>query len=78
MRLISYEEDGAPRIGVVTDGESFVPVHRVAPALPSSLKALLAMPDGLARLKLHYPEVDAKQRADLRRAKRMLQQESRR
>ena len=51
MRIISYEEDGAARIGVVTDGESVVPVHRVAPALPSSLKALLAMPDGLARLK---------------------------
>ena len=36
-----------------------------------------AIIDGLNRLKLHYPVVDAKQKADLRRAKRMLQRERR-
>jgi PPK2 family polyphosphate:nucleotide phosphotransferase len=34
-----------------------------------------AIVDGLARLKLCYPEVDAKQRSELRRARRMLQRE---
>jgi PPK2 family polyphosphate:nucleotide phosphotransferase len=36
-----------------------------------------AIIDGLTRLKLHYPHVDDRQRADLRRAKRMLQREGR-
>jgi len=37
-----------------------------------------AIVDALARLKLKYPEVDAKQRAELRRARRMLERERRR
>ena len=37
-----------------------------------------AIIDGLTRLKLTYPGVDAKQRAELRRAKRMLEREPRR
>jgi PPK2 family polyphosphate:nucleotide phosphotransferase len=36
-----------------------------------------AIIDGLSRLKLKYPEVDAKQHAELRRARRMLQRERR-
>lgn len=36
-----------------------------------------AIIDGLARLKLHYPVVDARQKADLRRARRMLEREPR-
>ncbi len=51
MRIISYGESGAPRIGVVTAGDSFVPVADVAPHLPTTLRALLALPEGLARLR---------------------------
>ena len=36
-----------------------------------------AIIDALLRLKLTFPEVDAKQHADLRRARRMLQREGR-
>jgi 2-keto-4-pentenoate hydratase/2-oxohepta-3-ene-1,7-dioic acid hydratase in catechol pathway len=51
MRIISYSESGASRIGVVTGADSFVPVADVAPMLPRSLRALLALADGLARLR---------------------------
>jgi hypothetical protein len=51
MRIISYSENGAPRIGVVTDADSFIPVAEVAPQLPTTLRALVALPDGLARLR---------------------------
>lgn len=51
MRIISYSEEGAGRIGVMTDADGFVPVSDIAPSLPKSLRALVAMPDGLARLK---------------------------
>ncbi|HEY3920339.1 MAG TPA: fumarylacetoacetate hydrolase family protein [Stellaceae bacterium] len=51
MRIISYSENGAPRIGVVTGAESFVPVADVAPSLPITLRALVALPDGLALLR---------------------------
>jgi len=51
MRIISYSENGAPRIGVVTGADAFVPVAEAAPTLPTSLRALIALPDGLARLR---------------------------
>lgn len=51
MRIISYSENGAPRLGVVTGSESFVPVAEVAPQLPTMLRAILETPDGLARLR---------------------------
>src|SRR5215469_10178663 len=51
MRIISYIEADVPWIGVVTDAESFIAVADSAPALPTNLRALLSMPDGLARLK---------------------------
>ena len=51
MRIISYSESGAPRIGVVTGADSFVAVADVAPQLPTLLRALIALPDGLARLR---------------------------
>jgi 2-keto-4-pentenoate hydratase/2-oxohepta-3-ene-1,7-dioic acid hydratase in catechol pathway len=51
MRIISYSENNAPRIGVVTGADAFVPVAEVAPSLPATLRALLAMPSGLARLR---------------------------
>ena len=50
MRIISYSENGMSRIGVVTGADSFVPVGDLAPSLPTSLRALLSLPDGLARL----------------------------
>jgi 2-keto-4-pentenoate hydratase/2-oxohepta-3-ene-1,7-dioic acid hydratase in catechol pathway len=51
MRIISYSENNAPRIGVVTGADAYLPVAAVAPSLPTTLRALLAMPDGLARLR---------------------------
>ena len=51
MRIISYDEIGASRIGVVTGADVFVPVADVAPMLPTGLRALVALPDGLARLR---------------------------
>ena len=51
MRIISYSENGAPRIGVITGGDSFAPLAEVAPPLPTSLRALLSLPDGLARMR---------------------------
>lgn len=51
MRIISYSDNGAPRLGVATDGESFVAVAEHAPALPTNLRQLLSQSDGLARLR---------------------------
>src|SRR5580700_29227 len=51
MRIISYLENRAARIGVVTGTDSFVPVTDAAPGLPTSLRALITLPDGLARLR---------------------------
>jgi 2-keto-4-pentenoate hydratase/2-oxohepta-3-ene-1,7-dioic acid hydratase in catechol pathway len=51
MRIISYREIGAPKIGVVTGSDSFIPVAEVAPSLPPTLRAILEMPDGLGRLR---------------------------
>jgi 2-keto-4-pentenoate hydratase/2-oxohepta-3-ene-1,7-dioic acid hydratase in catechol pathway len=51
MRIISYSENGAPRIGVVTGADRFLPVADIAPKLPTTLRALIALPDGLARLR---------------------------
>lgn len=50
MRIVSYREQGASKIGVVTSSDSFIPVADVAPHLPTTLRAILEMPDGLARL----------------------------
>jgi 2-keto-4-pentenoate hydratase/2-oxohepta-3-ene-1,7-dioic acid hydratase in catechol pathway len=51
MRVISYIENGGARIGVVTGADTFMPIADVAPSLPTSLRALVALPDGLARLR---------------------------
>jgi 2-keto-4-pentenoate hydratase/2-oxohepta-3-ene-1,7-dioic acid hydratase in catechol pathway len=51
MRIISYLDKGADRIGVMTGADRFVPVAKAAPQLPHSLRALLEQPDGLARLR---------------------------
>jgi 2-keto-4-pentenoate hydratase/2-oxohepta-3-ene-1,7-dioic acid hydratase in catechol pathway len=50
MRIFSYSENGAARIGVVTGADSFVSIADAAPMLPTSLRALITLPDGLARL----------------------------
>ena len=51
MRIISYSENGAASIGVMVDDDGFVPVADIAPQLPATLRALVALPDGLVRLK---------------------------
>jgi 2-keto-4-pentenoate hydratase/2-oxohepta-3-ene-1,7-dioic acid hydratase in catechol pathway len=51
MRIISYSENNAPRIGVMTSADAFLPVGDVAPQLPTRLRALIEMPDGLKRLR---------------------------
>jgi 2-keto-4-pentenoate hydratase/2-oxohepta-3-ene-1,7-dioic acid hydratase in catechol pathway len=51
MRIISYSENDAPKLGVMTSDDMFVPVADVAPQLPATLRALVAMPDGLSRLR---------------------------
>lgn len=51
MRIISYSRNGTSQIGVTTGADTFVPVADMAPMLPTSLRALLSLPDGLARLR---------------------------
>jgi 2-keto-4-pentenoate hydratase/2-oxohepta-3-ene-1,7-dioic acid hydratase in catechol pathway len=50
MRLFSYEEQGQPRIGVLknADAKEFIDLSQAAPALPTDMGALIAMPGGLA------------------------------
>jgi 2-keto-4-pentenoate hydratase/2-oxohepta-3-ene-1,7-dioic acid hydratase in catechol pathway len=50
MRLFSYEEQGQAKIGVLksADASAFIDLSQAAPALPSDLGALIAMPGGLA------------------------------
>ncbi|HVA12513.1 MAG TPA: fumarylacetoacetate hydrolase family protein [Stellaceae bacterium] len=51
MRIISYSEAGESHIGVMTDTDSFIAAAEAAPQLPRSLRVLVALPDGLARLR---------------------------
>src|SRR5665213_3058860 len=51
MRIISHSENGASRIGVVVGADAFVPVADVAPMLPTSLRELITLPDGMERLR---------------------------
>jgi len=50
MRIISYVEAGAPRLGVMTGDDTFAAVAELDPGLPNTLDALLTLPDGLRRL----------------------------
>jgi 2-keto-4-pentenoate hydratase/2-oxohepta-3-ene-1,7-dioic acid hydratase in catechol pathway len=50
MRIISYRENNAASIGVMVDGDGFVPAAEIAPHLPQNLRELVAQPDGLAKL----------------------------
>jgi 2-keto-4-pentenoate hydratase/2-oxohepta-3-ene-1,7-dioic acid hydratase in catechol pathway len=49
MRLFSFEEQGQPRIGVLksADASAFIDLSQAAPALPTDLGALIALPGGL-------------------------------
>ena len=51
MRLISYRHQGRAGVGVMTDDTSFVALSKAAPDLPTNLRAILALPDGLARVR---------------------------
>jgi 2-keto-4-pentenoate hydratase/2-oxohepta-3-ene-1,7-dioic acid hydratase in catechol pathway len=51
MKIISYSDGGASRLGVVTGDDVFVPVEDVAPRLPSTLRSLLALSNGLGTLR---------------------------
>jgi 2-keto-4-pentenoate hydratase/2-oxohepta-3-ene-1,7-dioic acid hydratase in catechol pathway len=45
MRVASIAVDGAPTIGIVNDAGRLVPVENIDPALPRSLRGLLALRD---------------------------------
>lgn len=49
MRLISFETQGRPGIGILksTDAKELIDLSLAAPALPTDMGALLAMPGGL-------------------------------
>ena len=49
MRLVSYRHDDAPGVGVMVDDTGFVALDNAAPDLPSSLRRIIAMEDGLSR-----------------------------
>src|SRR5262245_14827329 len=51
MRVFAYKNAAGKALGVMTDDTRFVSVADVAPDLPSSLMEILAMPDGLDRLR---------------------------
>jgi 2-keto-4-pentenoate hydratase/2-oxohepta-3-ene-1,7-dioic acid hydratase in catechol pathway len=51
VRIISYRDKNGAALGVMVDAEGFVPVSEIAPQLPKTMRELVALPDGLARLK---------------------------
>jgi len=59
VRLASYLHDGEPRVGVVTPAERVVAVADLDPALPRTMRELLALPDGLRRLAALTPGPEA-------------------
>lgn len=52
MKIFSYDEAGHTRLGVAIDELYFLPVAHVAPALPNDLIEILALEDGLDRLRV--------------------------
>ncbi len=62
MRLISYRYQGRPGVGVMTGAEAFVALSEAAPKLPTNLRLILALPDGLAEV----ARAVAGRKADLR------------
>jgi 2-keto-4-pentenoate hydratase/2-oxohepta-3-ene-1,7-dioic acid hydratase in catechol pathway len=55
MRLCSYLDGDHTVAGVVTDDERVVAVSVLVPDLPTTVRALLETPDGLARLAAQRP-----------------------
>ncbi len=51
MRIISYSANGTDHVGVMTSDSHFIALDEVAPQLPRTLRAILEMPDGLARVR---------------------------
>jgi 2-keto-4-pentenoate hydratase/2-oxohepta-3-ene-1,7-dioic acid hydratase in catechol pathway len=51
MRIISYLDQSAPSLGVMTSDDTFAAVHELAPKLPRTLDALLQLPAGLSQLR---------------------------
>ena len=51
MRIISYQKDGVPGVGVVVDETGLVPLASAAPDLPSDLRSVLAIDPSLARVR---------------------------
>jgi 2-keto-4-pentenoate hydratase/2-oxohepta-3-ene-1,7-dioic acid hydratase in catechol pathway len=51
MRIISYTENGTPRLGVMTGDDAFVAVHDCDAALPGTLQGVLNAAGGLDRLR---------------------------
>ena len=49
MRLVSYRHNDAPGVGVMVDDTGFVALNKAAPDLPSNLRRIVAMEDGLSR-----------------------------
>jgi 2-keto-4-pentenoate hydratase/2-oxohepta-3-ene-1,7-dioic acid hydratase in catechol pathway len=49
MKLVSYRAGAAGGVGVMINSDAFVALDQIAPDLPRSMRALLALPDGLAR-----------------------------
>jgi 2-keto-4-pentenoate hydratase/2-oxohepta-3-ene-1,7-dioic acid hydratase in catechol pathway len=64
MRIISYEIDGKPSLGVLTGDATFVAAHELDAALPRTLDALLQQPDGLDRLRRLASGVEGNHRLD--------------
>lgn len=58
MRLISYRQNGEAGVGVMVDDTGFIALNKAAPDLPSTLREILGLNDGLARVRA---AVDGKQ-----------------
>ncbi len=59
MRLASYRAGGDTAAGVITAGDRIVAVADVDPSLPSTMRELLELPDGLSRLAARAPRAGA-------------------
>lgn len=51
MRIISYRRQGRESVGVMTDDAHLIDVAAAEPALPSSLRSILELRDGLDRIR---------------------------
>lgn len=51
MRIFSYRDGSAPGVGVMADAESFVALADILPDLPPDLRAILAGPQSIERIR---------------------------